>query len=272
MSTAHTIGFIGAGRMGEPMIRRLVAGGHPVRALGRTGARREQLAEAGAEPSDAIAETGLGADVVIVCVYSDEQVRQVCLGTYLLPAMRPGAALVVHTTGSPRTVETIAEHAAHRDIDVLDAAVSGGPHDIAAGALTLFVGGAESALERVRPALSCYADPILQVGPLGAGQRVKLLNNAAFAAQLGVLAETARLAAELGIDEATLLRALPHGSATSRALSGAAARGSVTGFRTAVADFLNKDVAVVREVLAELDADLGALSPLISADPPPRAQ
>ncbi|WP_316574373.1 NAD(P)-dependent oxidoreductase [Nocardia canadensis] len=267
MNDPSNIGFIGAGRMGGPMVRRLVAAGHRVHALGRTGDKRRALAESGAYPLPSIAETGVGADVVIVCVLTDEQVRRVCLGTYLIPAMSPGATLVVHTTGSPRTVEAVAEHAAARGVEVVDAAVSGGPHDIADGRLTLFVGGADAAVDRVSPVLASYADPILPVGPLGNGQRVKLLNNAAFAAQIGVLAETMRLANQLGIEESTLLRALPHGSATSRALTGAAARGSVTEFVTAVDDFLTKDVAVVREVLAELDADLGNLTPLLADRP-----
>jgi NAD binding domain of 6-phosphogluconate dehydrogenase len=92
---------------------------------------------------------------------------------------------VVHTTGSPRTVETIAVRAAPHDIDVVDSPVSGGPHNAAARALTAFVGGAEEAVARVRPVLSCYRDPVLHVGPLGDGPKVKLVNNALFAAQSG---------------------------------------------------------------------------------------
>ena len=96
-------------------------------------------------------------------------------------AMAPGAVLVIHTTGSPRTAETIAA----RGIDVVDAPVSGGPHDIAAGHVTLFVGGDDDAVARVKPVLSAYGDPILHVGRTGAGQLVKLVNNTLFAAQIG---------------------------------------------------------------------------------------
>ena len=74
--------------------------------------------------------------------------------------MSPDAVLVVHTTGSPRTAQAIAA----RGVDVVDAPVSGGPHDVAAGRVTLFVGGEDDAVTRVRPLLSTYGDPVLHVG------------------------------------------------------------------------------------------------------------
>ena len=160
-----------------------------------------------------LAALGDGADVVIVCVFTDEQVQQVCLEGDLVSAMAPGAVLVIHTTGSPRTAEAIAAHA--RGIDVVDAPVSGGPHDIAAGNVTLFVGGDDDAVARVKPVLAAYADPILHVGRTGAGQLVKLINNTLFAAQIGLVAEGVRLGGRLGVDEAALLEALTHGSATA---------------------------------------------------------
>jgi 3-hydroxyisobutyrate dehydrogenase-like beta-hydroxyacid dehydrogenase len=107
--------------------------------------------------------------------------------------------------------------------------------------------------------LQSYGDPVLHVGSLGAGQRVKLVNNALFAAQIGLVADAARLGSQLGVDEAVLLGALSHGSAASRALAGAVARGSVAMFTEAVGDFLGKDLEVAAEVAAGLGADLGAL-------------
>jgi len=209
------LGFIGTGRMGHPMARKLIEAGHEVRALARSQDKR--------------------------------------------------AVLVIHTTGSPRTAESIADRAAPFGISVVDAPVSGGPHDIAAGRLTLFAGGTPAALERVRPALASYADAILPVGPLGAGQRVKLVNNALFAAQLGLLASAVDLAAQLGVDEPVLLNALPHGSAASRALAAVASRGSVTAFTETVADFLTKDIEIARKTAATLGTTLGPLGRAIAA-------
>jgi 2-hydroxy-3-oxopropionate reductase len=119
------IGFIGAGRMGNPMVARLVEAGHDVAALGRSDEKRAPVAQLGATAVSDTAKLSSQAEVVVVCVFTDEQVRRVCLDGDLLAGMAPGSALVVHTTGSPRTVETIAERAT--GIDVVDAPVSGGP-------------------------------------------------------------------------------------------------------------------------------------------------
>ncbi|WP_101946428.1 NAD(P)-dependent oxidoreductase [Mycobacterium sp. 3519A] len=259
------IGFVGAGRMGAPMVRRLVEAGHEVRALGRSVEKRRAVSELGAQPVTDLADVATDADVVIVCVFTDEQVRQVCLDSVLLSALRPGAALVVHTTGSPRTAEAIAAEARSHDVAVVDAPVSGGPHDIAAGHVTLFVGGSEDAVERVRPILACYGDPIQHVGPIGAGQAVKLINNTMFAAQIGLLNEGVRLGERLGVDERRLLEAIGHGSAASRVADIVGARGSVDAFIGMVGEFVGKDIAVVRKTAAELGSELGLLDELINA-------
>lgn len=257
------VGFIGAGRMGRPMVSRLVAAGHDVQVLGRTAKKRSELERLGAEAVRGAVEAGAQADVVVLCVFSDQQVQQVCLRGGLLSAMPPGSALVVHTTASPKTIDALAARA--DGIAVVDAAVSGGPHDIAAGRLTLFVGGADDAVQRVRPVLRCYGDPVLHVGPTGAGQKVKLVNNALFAGQLGLLVESIRLGARLGVPESTLLSALAQGSASGRVLSLVAAGGSVASFIEVAGEFVAKDVAVVRGMAEELGGDLGALDDVINA-------
>jgi len=262
------LGFIGTGRMGHPMARKLVEAGHEVRALARSQDKRAALAADGAQPVARVAEAADGAEAVLVCVFTDEQVQEVCLTTGLLGAMPAGSALVIHTTGSPRTAENIADRAAPFGISVIDAPVSGGPHDIPAARLTLFAGGTPVAVEQVRPALASYADPILHVGPLGAGQRVKLINNALFAAQLGLLASAVDLATQLGVPEPVLLDALPHGSAASRALTAVASRGSVAAFTKTVGDFLTKDIEVARKTAATLGTTLGSLDPFITAATP----
>jgi 2-hydroxy-3-oxopropionate reductase len=245
------------------MVARLVEAGHAVSVLGRSDAKRSAIAELGA---DAVAETAAvsaDADVVVVCVFTDEQVRRVCLADGLVEAMPAGSTVVLHTTGSPSTVESVAERAAPHDVEVVDAPVSGGPHNAAAGALTLFVGGTDDALARVRPVLSCYGNPILHVGPLGAGQKVKLVNNALFAAHIGLLSSSIELGARLGVPESVLLAALPHGSAASRVLDIVAAGGSVGSFIESAGEFVGKDVAVIRDIAAELGSGLGVLDDAI---------
>ncbi|MGV9744341.1 NAD(P)-dependent oxidoreductase [Rhodococcus zopfii] len=262
------VGFIGAGRMGLPMVRRLVAAGHGVRALGRSAETRAALAAVGVTAVAEAAEAGVGADIVLVCVFTDDQVREVCLKSALFETMPHGSVVAIHTTVSPRTIEQIRDDAAVHGIDVIDAAVSGGPHDIAAGTLTLFVGGDTDAVARTTPVLRSYGDPVLHVGQAGNGQRVKLVNNALFAAQIGLIAEAVALGAQLGVEESALLEALPHGSSASKVMGNIAARGSVAGFTGAVREFLAKDVAVVRDTVAELGGDLGALDAAIDAGRP----
>ena len=253
------LGFAGAGRMGGAMVRRLLAAGHAVTVLDHSPAARADLAAAGATVTTDVGALG-GAEVTGVCVLTDAQVRAVCLDDGLLAALAPGSSLIVHTTCSPRTIELLGARAERRGVAVLDAGISGGPHDIAAGRLTLYVGGTAAEVERAGPFLRAYGDPVLHVGSRGAGQLVKLLNNAVFAANIGIVAQAAAVATQLGLAEGSLLRALTHGSGSSRALDGIAARGSVAGFAAAVAEFLGKDLAVVREVALDLGADLGALA------------
>jgi len=245
------------------MVARLVQAGHDVSALGRSDEKRTAIAELGADAVADISTLSSSADVVVVCVFTDEQVREVCLEDGLVAAMPAGSALVLHTTGSPRTVDSIAARATERGVDVVDAPVSGGPHNAAVGALTLFVGGADETVARVRPVLSCYGDPVLHVGPLGAGQKVKLVNNALFAAQIGLLSGSVELGAALGVSESALLTALPHGSAASRVLDIVAAGGSVASFIDTAGEFVGKDVAVIRGIAAELGSNLGVLDDVI---------
>ncbi|MCD0452948.1 NAD(P)-dependent oxidoreductase [Actinocorallia sp. API 0066] len=253
------LGFVGAGRMGGQMVRRLLAAGHEVTVLEASEAARAELAEAGARTTADVADLAPAA-IVGICVHTDAQVRAACLDGGLLDTMAEGSALVVHTTCSPRTVELLGSYARKRGIAVVDAAISGGPHDVAAGRITLLVGGADEHVERVRPFLAAYGDPILHLGGLGDGQRIKLLNNAVFAANIGVVGQAVAVARRLGVSETALLTALEHGSGGSRALAGIAGRGSVAGFASAVAEFLGKDLTVVRETAADLGADLGALT------------
>ncbi|WP_078652554.1 NAD(P)-dependent oxidoreductase [Streptomyces sp. NRRL F-525] len=261
------IGVIGSGRMGRPIVDRLMTAGHDVTMHTRRPETRAIARKAGASWADTIEETVRGADAVFVVVLTDEQVRSVCLGPDgALAAMSAGATLVQHTTSDPETARLLFEAGAERGVGVLDAALSGGPHDIAAGRLTLWVGGDEAQLEETRPLLEAYASPILFVGPAGNGQRVKLVNNALFVAQVGLAVDAVRVAGSLGIDENVILAALQHGSGASRALGVVARGGSVDSVAVRLADLMSKDVAVVREVARSTGADLGIIGTVLSSD------
>ena len=248
--------MVGLGEMGMPMLERLRAAGHDVSFRARRPEVTAHAASLGAEPAADFADR----DAVIICVYSDEQVRDV--GPDVLASMRPGATLVNHTTGSPSTVTLLADTAAPRGVRVLDAALSGGPADIRAGRLTLLIGGDEAVLADVRPALASYAGQIIHVGGVGDGQRVKLVNNALFAAQVGLVAEAERVANGLGVDPVKALEAIQHCSADSRVLRTVLALGSAARMRELAGKFIRKDVAVVEQVARELGVELGRLGPL----------
>jgi 3-hydroxyisobutyrate dehydrogenase-like beta-hydroxyacid dehydrogenase len=261
------IGFIGAGRMGRPMVDRLRAAGHDVTVLVRRPQTRAAAEADGLTWADSIAATVLDADAVIVVVLTDDQVRSVCLGPDgAIAAMKPGATLVQHTTSDPATAQLLVEAGTARGVGVLDAALSGGPHDVAAGRLTLWVGGEQRLLDDVRPLLETYASPVTLVGRIGDGQRVKLVNNALFVAQVGLAIDAVRLANSLGVDEAAILAALQHGSGASRALGVVAGGGSVDAVAGRLGALMSKDVAVVREVARSAGADLGIIGTVLSSD------
>ena len=245
--------MVGLGEMGMPMLERLRTAGHDVSFRSRRPEVTGHAESLGAKPVADFADR----DAVIICVYSDDQVS--AAGPGIVASMRPGSTLVNHTTGSPSTATLLAETAAARGVRVLDAALSGGPADVRAGQLTLLVGGDEAVLAGVRPALASYADPILHVGALGDGQRVKLVNNALFAAQVGLVAEAERVANGLGLDPVKALAAIQHCSADSRVLRTMLALGSAARMQELAGRFIRKDVAVVEQVARELGVELGRL-------------
>ena len=137
--------------------------------------------------------------------------------------------------------------------------------NIEAGAITLFVGGPGAVLDAARPALAAYGSPIIHAGPLGFGQRVKLVNNALFAANLGMMADAMRLGGELGVSDDILLEALTAGSSGRPAIGIVRASGSVDRLAATIGAFIGKDVRVVRSVAERLSADLGVMGAVLSS-------
>ncbi len=260
------IGFIGAGRMGGPIVERLIAAGNDVTVLTRGSETRSIAKTKGWKTSDTIEHTVQSAELVVSIVLNDEQVQAALVGSGgALEAMAPGAILVQHTTCDPDTAVMVADAGAARGVHVLDAAVSGSPQDTAAGRLTLWVGGDECVLDSVRPVLESYGSPVMHVGPIGHGQRVKLVNNALFVAQIGLAVDAVRLAAAVGIGEAEILAAVQHGSGDSRALSSLAWIGvDAVGIR--LAELMLKDVLVVRQIAERTGADLGLIGQVLSSE------
>jgi 3-hydroxyisobutyrate dehydrogenase-like beta-hydroxyacid dehydrogenase len=253
------VGIIGVGEMGRPLVGRLLAAGHEVAALVRRPVLKEELAAAGVEIAPSVEALGRGRDFVILYVYTDEQARTLALEDGLVEAMDAGSMLVIHTTGSPKTAEAVAARAGPRGVAVVDAAGSGGPAKVAAGEVTMLVGGTAEDFARVRGLLEAYARPILHVGPLGAGQKVKLINNALFGANIQLAMEACRVGREFGLDPRELASALSCGSGGSAVTQILAGMGSPEALVKGAGRFVHKDVTVAAQLADELGADLGLI-------------
>jgi 3-hydroxyisobutyrate dehydrogenase-like beta-hydroxyacid dehydrogenase len=269
MPPGPRVALIGAGRMGGPIAARLAAADHDPVVLARRPESRAAAEESGWCCAGTVEEAVRDADVVLTVVFDDEQLRTAVLGTHgtrgALAAMAPGSILVQHTTCDPATVIEIAAAAEARGVTLLDAAVSGNPRDIAAGQLTLWVGGEETALDAVRPVLDAYASPVMSVGPVGNGQRIKLINNMLFVAQVGLALDAIRVASELGISEEQVVDAVQHGSGGSRAL-GAVAWIGADAVGPRLAEFMLKDVAAARAAAQRGGAHLGLIGDVLGSD------
>lgn len=236
-------------------------GEHPLAFARRPEAVRE--AEAlGVTVLSSPQEVASQSHILLLFLYSDQQVQELLLGPEgLCQQLNPGSVLVIHTTGNPETARAAATVAAQKQAQVIDAPVSGGPHDILAGNITLLVGGEESALNQALPTLSLFADPVIHLGPLGAGQQAKLINNLLFGHNLEIAQQAAMLIEGFGLEQAPVLQALKHCSGNSRALEMAAASGLVNSLIERAGHFVDKDRTVALEVAQALGIKLGPLNP-----------
>jgi 3-hydroxyisobutyrate dehydrogenase-like beta-hydroxyacid dehydrogenase len=264
-NTGLNVGFVGMGSMGTPMVERLVAAGHTVRVHSR---REETAATAlalGAIPVASVAEAARAADVMTVCVYTADQLRDVCLGPDgVIAAMKPGSALLVHTTCSPGTMTEIAATAETRGVSAVDAPLDGRPGAVAAGTVRVLMGGDAKGRSLVDPVLETYTGAIIHVGEVGAGQRTKVLHVLLTAAQTAVIADAARLAGQLGLDAAAALHAIEQTNATSNHLQAALTfSDDPTQHAALVRPFVVKDIRNYGDLFDDLD--LGVLGVVIRA-------
>jgi 3-hydroxyisobutyrate dehydrogenase-like beta-hydroxyacid dehydrogenase len=192
-------GFIGLGSQGAPMALRMIEGGLDVVLWARRPESLEPFANTTARSASTIEELGSRVDYCGICVVDDDGVRQIC--EQLIPAMRPGSCLVIHSTIHPALCRSLADSAAAAGISLLDAPVSGGGGAATAGTLTVMVGGDAGVLEAARPMLATFAGLITHLGGVGAGQMAKLVNNNLMAANLAVAHLAMELAETAGIDQ-----------------------------------------------------------------------
>jgi 3-hydroxyisobutyrate dehydrogenase-like beta-hydroxyacid dehydrogenase len=237
------------------MARRIVAAGFPLTVWGRRPESVAPYADTTTAVAATPAELGAASDIVGICVVADADVTDVLLRPDgVLAGMAPGGIVMIHSTVHPDTCQLIEDAASQYGVAVIDAPVSGGGAAAADRRLLVMAGGAAADVERARPVLETFANPLLHLGPLGSGQVAKLLNNFVFTAQIGLALETFAFADRLGIDRAAAAAVLAGGSGGSRAAAVLAASGfDLTGLRGAE-PLLSKDVRLTREVAAARQA------------------
>ena len=208
------LAFLGLGVMGYPMAGHLARAGHDVTVYNRTAAKAAKWVEqhggrSAATPADAARD----ADIVLMCVGNDHDVRMVA--NEALAGMRAGAMLVDHTSASAGVAREVEDVARSRRIDFLDAPVSGGQAGAENGKLTIMVGGDPAVFARAEEVLAHYARAVTLMGPTGAGQLAKMVNQICIAGLVQGLAEGLHFAKKAGLDIEKLIATISKGAAQS---------------------------------------------------------
>jgi 3-hydroxyisobutyrate dehydrogenase-like beta-hydroxyacid dehydrogenase len=196
-------GFVGLGKMGQPMVKRLLQAGHEVHVYNRTPQKAEALAKEGATVAESARQVAERAEVVMTALPTPDSVESVY--SEMAEAARSGQIFVDHSTVSPGLNRWCADQLSKKDASFLDAPVSGGPAGAQAGTLTVMVGGEQDVFDRALPTLQAFGKNIRLCGPVGAGQVVKLINQLLVGVHTSAIAEAAVFGARLGADPQVVL-------------------------------------------------------------------
>jgi 3-hydroxyisobutyrate dehydrogenase len=256
--TNTPIAFLGLGTMGGAMTANLARAGFAVTAWNRTPGRGHELAELGvafaSTPSQAVA----AADIAVICVSDTPDVEAVLFGQDgVVTGAREGTLIVDCSTIAPSGAWDFAARLRERGLAMVDAPVSGGSEGARNATLTIFVGGEASDVERARPVLAALGRTITHVGPIGAGQAVKAVNQVILAGTYLGVAEGIVLAIKAGLDVDQVVDALGGGAAQSWVLANRSGRmldnDYPLGFKVALH---RKDLGIALDLAAQLGAAL----------------
>ncbi len=252
------IGVIGLGTMGAPMARHLLEAGHQVMVHNRTRQRELPLAELGATRCESPAAAARDADAVLTCVSDSPDLEQVLFGPDGVAETIPQGAIVVDcSTVSPAVTARLAARLAEQGVGMVDAPVSGGSEGAERGTLTVFAGGDSDHVQRATPLLEAFSGRITHLGPPGAGQLGKAVNQVMIAGAYAGVAEGIALAEKAGLPMDELVEALSGGAAGSWVLtnrSGNMIRDSYPlGFKLALH---RKDLGIALDEAARAGLDL----------------
>ncbi|QIA65927.1 NAD-binding protein [Vibrio astriarenae] len=209
--------FLGLGVMGYPMAGHLTKAGFDVTVFNRTQQKAQTWAEQySGRASETVGDAVADADVVLLCVGNDDDVRSMTTSEGgALEFMKEGAILVDHTTTSASLAEELSEAAQARGIRFMDAPVSGGQAGAENGVLTIMCGGEQALFDDLQPVFEAYGKSSVLMGSVGQGQRAKMVNQICIGGVLSGLSEGLLLAEKSGLDIATVVDCLKHGAAGS---------------------------------------------------------
>jgi 3-hydroxyisobutyrate dehydrogenase len=211
------VAFIGLGVMGYPMAGHLVAAGYRVTVYNRTTKKAEKwVAEHGGKLAKTPHEAAVGAEFIFSCVGNDDDLRDVILGDEgALSAMGEGAILIDHTTTSAEVAREVAKACAAQGCAMLDAPVSGGEAGAVNGALTVMIGGEQAIFDKATPLIDCFARAWRLMGPSGAGQLTKMVNQICIGGLVQGLSEALHFAEKAGLDGRAVIDVISKGAAQS---------------------------------------------------------
>jgi 3-hydroxyisobutyrate dehydrogenase-like beta-hydroxyacid dehydrogenase len=241
------VAFLGLGVMGYPMAGHLARAGHEVTVYNRTAVKAaEWVKEYGGASAPTPAKAAAGSELVFCCVGNDDDLRHVVAGPDgAFAGMAKGTALVDHTTASADVARELAEQAAGLGLGFLDAPVSGGQAGAVNGKLTIMVGGEPALFDRAQPVMAHYGRAVTLMGPVGAGQLTKMVNQICIAGLVQALAEGLNFAQRAGLDPNRVVEVISKGAAQSWQMENRAATMAEGKFDYGFAvDWMRKDLGI----------------------------
>ena len=213
----QNIGFIGTGLMGFPMAKNILKAGYKVRAFNRSKNKAEPLKDFGAEISNSIGELVKESHIVITMLTNDDAVNKVIGSDEFLNNLKPNSTVIDMSSVKQTTAVNHGKNLKSRNINYLDAPVSGGTIGAEEASLAIMIGGEQIVFESVKDILKSMGNPTL-VGPIGCGQVSKLANQIIVGLAIGAVAEAVTLCEKAGADPNKMIKALSGGWADSKVL------------------------------------------------------
>ncbi|HUV70336.1 MAG TPA: 2-hydroxy-3-oxopropionate reductase [Terracidiphilus sp.] len=215
-----TVGFVGLGIMGRPMLNNLLKAGHTVVAYGRNQEKLAACVAGGAQRGASNSDVGARASVIVTMLPDGPEVEEVVLGADgILSGCKPGTLIIDMSSINPLVSQKIAAACAAKGVDFADAPVSGGEPKAIEGTLAIMVGASAEAFAKAEPLLKCMGSSVTLTGPVGAGNTTKLANQIMVACNIAAMGEALTLATRCGLDPEVVFNAVKGGLAGSAVLN-----------------------------------------------------